>query len=55
MIAEELRAYVDSAGGVEAFAALVKIKPRYVYMLLAGQRTMSERLDNLIRLTATNR
>jgi hypothetical protein len=41
---------IEAAGGKTAFAALIGVTERYVDMLLSGERQMSKRLDNLIRL-----
>ncbi|MFO0949646.1 MAG: hypothetical protein U0835_00550 [Isosphaeraceae bacterium] len=47
---DELRRYVDAAGGKEAFAERVGITRRYLDMLLAEDRVMTGRLADLIRL-----
>jgi plasmid maintenance system antidote protein VapI len=44
-----IRLIVDAAGGVDAFAAAIRVKPRHVYYLLAGKRNLSPRTEELAR------
>jgi hypothetical protein len=50
MKGEEMHPFIAVAGGKTVFAARVGITERYVDMLLNGERQMSKRLDELIRL-----
>jgi plasmid maintenance system antidote protein VapI len=43
---------VAVAGGPEAFAAAIRVKPRFVYYLLAGKRNLSPRTEELARKLA---
>jgi hypothetical protein len=43
---------VTAAGGPDAFAAAIRVKPRFVYYLLAGKRGMSPRTELLVRQLA---
>jgi hypothetical protein len=45
----DLRSLVATAGGPEAFAAAIRVKPRFVYYLLAGKRNLSPRTEELAR------
>ena len=47
MIPSTIARIVAAAGGPDAFAAAVRVKPRFVYYLLAGQRGMSPRTEEL--------
>jgi hypothetical protein len=53
MTHDELKLYVEAAGGKIAFAALIGVTERYADMLLNDERQMSKRLDDLIRLKIT--
>jgi hypothetical protein len=47
-----LRLIVTAVGGPEAFAAAIRVKPRFVYYLLAGKRRMSPRTEELAKKLA---